>query len=158
VFSTLDTSTSALRAERVRLNLIANNLANVNSTRDANGNRAPYLRKLAVFEPTAYGVQVSDIVESNEEPRLVFEPGHPDAMRREDFFKPDGKPLDEFAGMKPEALNRLAAERIGYVEYSNVDPAREMADAVLASRAYEANAVVAGITKGLIGQTLRLIA
>lgn len=157
MFSTLDTSRSALIAERTRLNLIANNLANVNSTRDAEGNREPFRRRLAVFEPTATGVKVSEIVESLEEPRMVFDPGHPDAISRHDFFREDGQPQYEYRQLSPEALNRLAAERIGYVEYSNVDPAREMADAVLASRAYEANAAVASITKGLIGQTLRLI-
>jgi len=157
MFQTLDVSGTALKAERVRLNLIANNLANTNTTRDADGNRAAYQRRLAVFESTPFGVRVAEIVRSQEEPRLVFSPDHPDAISRADFYQPDGEPLPEFAHMEAPELARLAAERLGYVEFPNVDPAREMADAVLASRAYEANAAVASITKGMIGQTLRLI-
>jgi flagellar basal-body rod protein FlgC len=158
MFSTLDTSASGLNAGRVRLNLIADNLANVNTTRDADGNRAAFRRKLAVLEPGGFGVQVADIIRSREEPRLVYEPGHPDAITRADFYAPDGEPLPEFAEVPAAELARMASERIGYVEYPNIDPAREMADAILASRAYEANAAVASITKGMITQTLRILA
>ncbi len=164
MFSTLTTSTSALRAERIRLNLIANNIANANTTRDADGNRHAYRRKLAVFEASGDGVDVADIVESDEAPRLAYEPGHPDALTSADFFKldaagnPTPQPRDEFAALPKEDFNRIVDSRIGYVEYPNVDPVREMADAMLASRAYEANAAVMNVTKTMIAQSLRLIA
>ncbi|MCC6574562.1 MAG: hypothetical protein IT462_12325 [Planctomycetes bacterium] len=164
MFSTLDISTSGLRAERIRLNLIANNIANANSTRDAFGNRHAYQRKLAVFEATGAGVDVPEIVESDEAPRLAYEPGHPDALRFTDFFKLDaaGNPTrerrNEYAALDEQAFNRLVDSRIGYVEYPNVDPVREMADAMLASRAYEANAAVMNVTKTMIAQSLRIIA
>jgi len=168
MFNTFDISVSGLRAERIRFNLIANNVANMHSTRDEFGNRVAYRRRLAVFEPgagdSAFGVHVSEIVESQEALRLQYEPGHPDAIGLQDFFKlskqgiSTGERLEQFKELSEKAFERLVDSRIGYVEYPNVDPAREMADAVLASRAYEANVAVIAVTKTLIGQTLRLIA
>ncbi|MCF6228789.1 MAG: flagellar basal body protein [Planctomycetes bacterium] len=171
MFSTFDTSVSGLTAERVRLNIIANNIANMHSTRNEYGEREAYSRRLPVFQPgnpgsfnEMLGVHVTDIVESGESPRLVFEPGHPDAIQDSDFYKTGtngqitNNPLDEYADMQPLDLAQLAAEKRGYVEYPNVHPSREMADAVLASRAYEANVTVTSVTKTLINQSLRIIA
>ncbi|KAA0210058.1 flagellar basal body rod protein FlgC [bacterium] len=168
MFQTMDLSASALSAERIRLNLIANNLANANTTRDAHGSRAPYRRLLAVFEPgregSPLGVRVTDIVESDEAPRLQFDPNHPDAIKAEEFYKLDARgqitstPRDEYAALSQEAFRRMVDGKLGYVEYPNVDPVREMADAVLASRAYEANVAVLQTTKTLISQSLRIVA
>ena len=115
-------SASALAAERTRMNLIAGNLANANSTRTPEG--GPYKRKDAVFaamlmentsildkksQPDAKGVEVMKIVEDQNPPRLQYDPGHPDAG-------PDG-----------------------YVAYPNVNVVEEMADMMTATRTYEAN-------------------
>ncbi len=111
----MEISASALTAERTRMNQIASNLANANSTRTAEG--GPYRRKDAVFatmldEANAKksgGVEVVAVIEDQSAPRLQYDPGHPDAM-------PDG-----------------------YVAYPNVNVVEEMADMIAATRTYEAN-------------------
>lgn len=108
-------SASALTAERTRINLIASNLANANSTRTPEG--GPYKRKDAVFSTmldeagarTNAGVEVVAVVEDQSPPRLQYDPSHPDA---------DAK---------------------GYVAFPNVNVVEEMADMMTATRTYEAN-------------------
>ena len=115
----MEISASALTAERTRMNLISSNLANVNSTRTAEG--GPYRRKDAIFAATmdeasdkmSGGVKIVDIVEDKSPPRLQYEPSHPDS---------DAK---------------------GYVAYPNVNVVEEMADMISATRAYEANMTAA---------------
>ncbi|MBM4361097.1 MAG: flagellar basal body rod protein FlgC [Deltaproteobacteria bacterium] len=123
VFSAMEISASGLTAERVRMNTIASNVANANTTRTAGG--GTYRRIDPVFEAelvrTQAGVpdpgagavgaslvRVARIVEDPRDGRLVYEPGHPDA--------------------NPE----------GYVEYPNVNVVEEMVNMLTASRAYEA--------------------
>jgi flagellar basal-body rod protein FlgC len=138
-FSAMDISASALTAERTRMNLISSNLANVNSTRTAEG--GPYRRKDAVFTATAapgsFGaalgkaadarrVEVSQIVEDPNPPRLQYDPTHPDA------------------------------DAAGYVAYPNVNVVEEMADMISASRSYEANVTAAQAAKSMALKTLDL--
>jgi len=121
-FSAIDISASALRAERFRMELIAQNIANVNTTRTADG--GPYRRKEAVFssmysdhmgfanhfDPTRkQGVAVTNVLVDQSPPKLLYNPDHPDA--RED----------------------------GFVRMPNVNPVSEMVNMIAASRAYEAN-------------------
>jgi len=130
---TLDISASALRAERLRLDVIASNLANANTTRTPEG--GPYARRNVVLvsqpmedsfgatieslaeEGARQGVAVADVIDDKTPPRLVFDPGHPDA--------------------NPE----------GYVAYPNVNPITEMVDLMAATRAYEANVQAVNATK-----------
>lgn len=135
----LDISASGLVAQRIRLNTIANNLANVSTTRNAQGEPEPYVRKLVIFQTGApdqksdQGVHVSAIVEDDPttmgtEPfRLEYRPGHPDA-----------NPL-------------------GYVQLPNIDPAREFVDALEAGRAYEANIQAIEIYKSMGNNISRLL-
>jgi len=138
-FSSMDISASALTAERTRMNLISSNLANANSTRTAEG--GPYRRKDAVFTaapaPGSFGaalgraadarrVEVSQIAEDQNPPRLQYEPTHPDA--------------------DPQ----------GYVAYPNVNVVEEMADMISASRSYEANVTAAQAAKSMALKTLEL--
>lgn len=121
IFKTMEILASGLGAERVRMNVSASNLANVNTTRTAEG--GPYKRRDAVFASTPLQdgpvfsdtlndalnlVEVSDIVQDDMPPRLEYDPGHPDADER------------------------------GYVAKPNVNLAEEMVNMVTASRAYEA--------------------
>lgn len=120
VFSALEVAASGLSAERVRMNTIASNLANVRTTRTPEG--GVYKRLDPVFEAVnierlrgtpslAQGVsmvQVSRIAEDNRPGTMVYEPGHPDASAQ------------------------------GYVEYPNVHAVEEMVNMITASRAYEA--------------------
>ena len=128
IFRTMNISASALTAERLRLDVIANNLANVNTTRTTGG--GPYRRQMTVFAPRGEqvqwmypglepspafrgrGVRVAGIVEDGSPFRRVYEPGHPDA------------------------------DSTGYVSYPNVNVVTEMVDLTAATRAYEANVAV----------------
>lgn len=140
--STFAISASALRAERLRLDVIASNLANANTTETLEG--GPYRRRNVVFAakdlPRDFGetlgalgqlgkppgVTVVDVVEDDSPPRLVFDPGHPDA--------------------NPE----------GYVAYPNVNPILEMVDLQAATRAYEANIQVVTATRRFSDAALQI--
>ena len=141
-FSAMQISSSALSAERTRMNLISSNLANANSTRTAEG--GPYKRKDAVFAATSAaekfqaamekmrrgaspaGVQVTQIIEDQNPPRLQYDPTHPDA--------------------NPQ----------GYVALPNVNVVEEMADMIAATRAYEANVTAVQAAKSMALKTLEI--
>jgi flagellar basal-body rod protein FlgC len=127
-------SASALGAQRLRMDVIANNVANVETTRGPDG--APYRRQSVAFgeagrevpfrdflgragQPTASGVVVTRIHQDNAAPRRVHDPAHPDAG--ED----------------------------GFVLMPNIDIGTEMTDLVSASRAYQASVTVLNATKSL---------
>ena len=140
LFDALDASGSALSAERVRMDVTAENLANAQSTRTANG-QGPYRRKEVVMQEAsagvgpnfadslqaARGVKVAGIVEDPSPSRKVYDPGHPDA---------DAK---------------------GYVEMPNVNTVTEMTDLIGASRAYEANVTAMQTTKSMFARTLDIL-
>ena len=134
MFGSLDISTSALVAQRTRMETIAANLANANAIYDADGNYAPFRRRIAVFaagDPSTgndQGVHVREIMLDDAPFRKVYQPGHPEA------------------------------DDAGYVEYPNVDPVMERINALEASRAYEANITAAEATKSMLRTNLRLLA
>lgn len=135
MFRSLDVSTSALIGERQRMNAISDNLANLNTTRDADGKPSPFQRRFVTFTAqgedspeTPAGVTYQVSVDSTTPARRVYEPGHPDA------------------------------DKDGYVSYPNIDMMTEFVNAVEASRAYEANLVVIDITKQSFNQSLKILA
>jgi len=136
MFGCLDISTSALVAQRTRLDTIAGNVATAEATRRADGQPGPYKRRFAVFASSdgqgGPGVHVQGIYEDQATTRKVYEPEHPDAMQSGPWK--------------------------GYVEYPNVDLGTEMVNAMLASRAYEANIAVMEVTKNMVASSLRLLA
>lgn len=124
-------------AQRVRMDTIAGNVANLNTTRNENGELSPYRRRFVVFAAgtkgtsggnTHAGVHVRSVEQDRAPFRKVFDPGNRDAG-------PDG-----------------------YVEFPNVDLAIEQVNMLEASRAYEANVTMMETTKAMINATLRLIA
>lgn len=134
-------SASGLAAQRMRLNTVSSNLANINTTRSPEG--GPYRRKDVVLEsiPDAknFGeilmsqpdrdiqrVQVTDVVLDRRAPMLKYEPDHPDA--NED----------------------------GYVAYPNINMMEEMANMLQATRAYEANVAAMNATKDMAMTSLEL--
>lgn len=140
--STFAISASALRAERIRIDTVATNLANAHTTQTVEG--GPYRRKTVLFAARALdefgqmlddlgrsarpaGVDVTGVVEDATPPRMVFDPGHPDA--------------------NPE----------GYVAHPNVDPIVEMVDLQAATRAYEANVQVVNATRRMSDAALSII-
>jgi flagellar basal-body rod protein FlgC len=129
VGSTIDIAVSGLRAQSTRMNVLASNIANANTTRTAEG--GPYRRKAVVLraEPgRVAGVKVSDVVgDFSSDFKKVYEPGNPDA---------DGE---------------------GYVAMPNVDLPMEMMDMVTASRAYQANAAILKRYQESVDVTLELL-
>jgi flagellar basal-body rod protein FlgC len=140
MFSAMDISTSAMVAQRTRINVITSNIANISTTRNEMGEAQPYQPKFVVFQTDdsvgqamgAAGVQVSSVETANIEPQWRYEPGHPDAIKE--------------------------GPRRGYVAYPNIDLTTEFVDALEATRAYEANIGAMEISKELANQTLRILA
>jgi flagellar basal-body rod protein FlgC len=133
-------SSSALTAHRTKMNVVAENIANSETTRTAEG--GPYQRKMVVFEkqaPESFdamlkkemtrgdGVKVTEIVSSPEDFRLEYNPAHPDA--------------------DPET---------GYVKMPNVDILSEMADMMVARRSYDASATAVDNSKNMIMKALEI--
>jgi flagellar basal-body rod protein FlgC len=133
----LDITSSALMAQRTRLNVIAGNIANAFTTAQEDGTIQPYRRRVVTFAPgqesgEGAGVHVSAVQEDPSEFKLRYDPGHPHAIR-------DG-PLG------------------GYVQYPNVNVTMEYVDAMEAARAYEANVAVMNVTKTMVQQAIQLFA
>ncbi len=139
----LNISASGMTAERMRLDIAAENIANISTTRTENGE--PYRRKMVVFEPiedksfaSAFrselsrqsgnggGVRVAQIVEDPSDFRMVYNPGHPDA------------------------------DENGYVQMPNVDLLKETVDSMAASRAYDANLTVFNTIKAMASKALEI--
>jgi flagellar basal-body rod protein FlgC len=132
-FGIFKVSASGLQAQRQRMNLIASNMANAHTTRTENG--GPYRRKDAVFsvQPIAAnpgegleGVQVVDVQEDQTPPQMVYDPGHPDA------------------------------DKDGYVASPNISVIEEMANMMMATRAYEANVAAFNISKAMLMKTFEI--
>jgi flagellar basal-body rod protein FlgC len=147
IFQSLNTTASALTAQRLRMDVISSNMANVDTTRAkmVNGQWQPYRRKMIVTEPNeggfstflnaainkrtasiGNGVKVTKIVEDQTPFKLVYDPTHPDANNE------------------------------GYVQLPNVDPLKEMVDLISATRSYEANVTVFNATKGMLMKALEI--
>ena len=135
----LHMSTTGLSAQRIRMNIISTNLANVHTTRTPTG--GPYRRQLVVMEAVPsedfesalrsqsellQSVNVSEIVEDTTSFRQVYDPGHPHA------------------------------NKAGYVSMPNVDAMTEMSDMLIARRSYEANVAAIGSTKAMALKALEI--
>ncbi len=139
MFRALDISTSGLVAQRIRLNALSGNLANVSSIRNERGEVQPYQERFVIFQPDegvqssdgAVGVMVSEVRTETVEPKYRYQPGHPLAIR-------EGKWK-------------------GYVAYPNMDMMTQFVDALVATRAYEANLGVMEVTKSLGEQSMRIL-
>ena len=140
MISAIDISTSALVAQRTRLNAISSNLANMSTLVNEDGKVEPYQPKFVTFqsddsiqtEHGAVGVKVSGVQTRDVEPSYKYQPNHPLAIQE--------------------------GPRAGYVAYPNVNMIEEFVNATEATRAYEANIGVMEVTKDLGNQTLRIIA
>lgn len=149
LMSSLNISASGMTAQRTRMDIIAQNVANVNTTRDENGN--PYIRKTVVFEERSNanknfesyltakqtdlafqsrvgtGVKISSIVEDHVTAmKTVYDPSHPDA------------------------------DENGYVTMPNVNTVTEMTNLIDANRSYEANVTAFNATKNMALKGLEL--
>ena len=140
----LKTAGSALTAQRLRMDVIASNLANSEATSTPEG--GPYKRERVVFGPVLRdslnkltsspddiasgarpgGVEVKGIAQDTEDPRMVYDPTHPDANAD------------------------------GFVAYPNVDMVTEMTDMLSASRSYEANITIVNVAKSMAQRALEI--
>ncbi|MEW6258641.1 MAG: flagellar basal body rod protein FlgC [Thermodesulfobacteriota bacterium] len=140
-FDAIHSSGSGLTAQRIRMNLIASNLANAQTTRTVDG--GPYRRKLAVFETKPIErdfskvlqqemeknpsqVKVSEIVDDQRQPILKYDPMHPDANAD------------------------------GFVAMPNINVIEEMTDMLSSSRSYEANVTAITTTKAMVQKALEI--
>jgi flagellar basal-body rod protein FlgC len=148
LFTSINTASTALTAERTRLDVIADNIANVNTTRTTEGGAfrrsrvifrprvsQPYWRSpfLPVFlkQEVGRGVVISRIEKDYAAPpKLVYDPTHPDAIK--------------------------TGPRKGYVEYPNVNVVEEMVDMITASRAYEANVSIINGSRSMFLRALEI--
>ncbi|MCR5046062.1 MAG: flagellar basal body rod protein FlgC [Treponema sp.] len=148
LFSAINIASTGLSAERLRTDVISNNIANASTTRTQDG--GPFKRSRVIFQPvsdanptfrTPYlpsnldngpgkGVKVREIVADTSEGKLIYDPDHPDAIK--------------------------TGPRAGYVEYPNVNIVNEMVDLISASRAYEANTTVIEGSKDMFNSALEI--
>lgn len=132
----LDVTKSALVAQRIRMDVIAGNMANAFATQQEDGTIEPFRRRIVSFMSGdgsgGAGVHVSDVRQDPSPPRLAYDPGHPHAAK-------DG----------PQK---------GYVRYPNVSMTMEYIDAVEAGRAYEANVAMMNVTKAMLQKAIQLFA
>ena len=148
IFHSMNTTASALTAQRLRMDIVSSNMANADTTRAklVDGEWVPYRRKTVVMEPkesqfssllqvamntsrdqeVGSGVKVTNIVEDETPFELVYDPEHPDANEE------------------------------GYVQMPNVDPLREMVDLMSATRSYEANVTVLNASKNMLMKALEI--
>ena len=133
----IDAASGGLQAQRARLDIIAQNIANAQTTHGADGK--PYARQVVSFETelvrhlgdtgstaTLRGVRIGSVTADSRPGEMVHNPGHPDADAR------------------------------GYVQMPNVNPAIEMVDLISASRAYEANLSVFKAGRDIATRTLEI--
>ena|ERR1043166_8589701 len=138
ILNGIDSTSSALNAERIRMDVVSQNIANVNTTRGLHGK--PYARQQVVFEAVLKGqlkaadpsgtepqmVRVAHIETASRPARLVYQPGHPDA------------------------------DSNGMVAMPNINIYEEMVDLMAASRSYEANLSVVKTARSMALQTLSI--
>ncbi|WP_077358240.1 flagellar basal body rod protein FlgC [Virgibacillus halodenitrificans] len=144
IFNSINSSASALTAQRLRMDVVSSNIANAQTTRATmeDGEYVPYRRKIVSMEPkqasfssllhkatgssTTGGVKVSQIKEDQSPFKLVYDPTHSDANEQ------------------------------GYVQLPNVDPLKEMVDLMSSTRSYEANITSLNASKAMLLKALEI--
>jgi flagellar basal-body rod protein FlgC len=137
ILTGIDSTASALEAERTRMDVVAQNIANANTTRGLDGK--PYQRQQVVFESVlraqqaggdlnsgAQKVQIARIENDNRPPRMIYNPGHPDA------------------------------DAHGMVAVPDINIHQEMVDMIAASRSYDANIAVVKNAHAIAMQALSI--
>jgi flagellar basal-body rod protein FlgC len=147
LFSSINISGTGLSAQRLRMDVISNNIANVNTTRTPEGD--VFKRSRVILRPRndervykspllpeklkdgyGSGVKVIEIEEDSAPPRMVYDPEHPDVIK--------------------------SGPKRGYVEYPNINVVTEMVDMISATRAYEANVASIQNSKAMFAKALEI--
>lgn len=139
IFDSMHINASGLSLERLKLDTISTNIANVNTTRTAEG--GPYVKKEVVFEESlknvasalngksgekSFGVKATEITENRDDLVMEYNPAHPDA------------------------------DENGYVQMPNVNMADEMIDMITAQRTYDANVTALNASKDMLKKALEI--
>jgi len=146
MFGGIDASASGLTAERLRMDVISNNIANANTTRTAEG--GAYKRRYVVFEPreqTGFSSMLSSVMSGSQRPA---------GRRSGDGVRAVGIEEDRTPGPLTFDPGNPDANANGYVEKPNVNIVAEMVDMITASRAYEANVTAVNAAKGMAMKAL----
>jgi flagellar basal-body rod protein FlgC len=148
LFSSINSASSGMTAQRTRIDVISDNIANASTTRTSEG--GPFRRSRVIFRPRVSqpywkspflpaeldngigkGVRITKIEKDfKAQPRLVYDPTHPDAIK--------------------------TGPRQGYVEFPNVNIVNEMVDLIAASRSYEANVALINGSKAMFMKALEI--
>jgi flagellar basal-body rod protein FlgC len=147
MFHSLNVAASGMTAQRMRMDVISNNIANVNTSRTTEG--GPFQRSRVILRPRndslrfissvlpdrlrpniGDGVNVLKVEKDNRNERLVYDPTHPDAIRY--------------------------GEKQGYVQMPNVNVVEEMVDMISATRSYEANMTMVNASKQMFTKALEI--
>ena len=148
MFTSINIAATGMSVERLRTDVISNNIANASTTRTPEG--GAFKKAMVVLEPVASehptwrmpfvndgqdngpgkGVRVKSITKDTSQGRMVYDPSHPDAIK--------------------------SGPNAGYVEYPNVNIVNEMVDLISASRAYEANSTIIQGAKDMFGSALEI--
>lgn len=148
LFTSINIAATGMSVERLKTDVISNNIANATTTRTQDG--GPYKKQTVVIEPIANknpiwrspflnesmdngpgsGVRVREIVKDTEQGRMVYDPSHPDAI--------------------------VSGPNKGYVEYPNVNIVNEMVNMIASNRAYEANSSVIQGSKEMFSAALEI--
>ena len=149
MFESINIAATGLSAQRLKMDVISNNIANATTTRSTESD-GPYRRRRVIMQPInlrtrwrspvypfglrtgeGQGVRVVQVERDDHTPlRLVYDPSHPDAIR--------------------------IGPKKGYVEYPNVNPVTEMVDMIVASRSYEANVQVINGEKSMFQSAMQI--
>ena len=146
LFGVMDISASALKAERVRAEVVASNMANAETTRTEDG--VPYQRHHVVFsaEQGSFGASLLSQGES-----LIGADGTPGGVSVSSVLQDGGAPLRRYDPQHPDASTD------GYVSYPDINPLTEMVDLMGATRSYGANASAIQAEKSMIASSLELL-
>ena len=148
LFTSINIAATGMSVERLRTDVISNNIANATTTRTQEG--GAYRKQSVIVEPIASsnpqwrfpfvdseldnrpgkGVRVREIIKDSEQGRMVYDPSHPDAIQ--------------------------SGPNKGYVEYPNVNIVNEMVNMISANRAYEANSSVIQGSKEMFASALEI--
>ena len=142
----LQTSSSGMSAQRVRMNVISSNLANINTTRTKNG--LPYRRKDVVFASHSVQGSFHNILNSN-----IFKSGMNNKLsevRVAGIINDPGPPVLKYDPQHPDA------DKNGYVAMPNVNLLEEMVNMISATRSYEANVAAVNATKKMALKALEI--
>jgi len=140
--NTLRISAAGMSAQRHRLNVIASNLANLQTTRTPEG--GPYQRKDVVF-------QAKPLVDTQDEPLMDSGRQRPLSVEMVKVITDTRPPIMKYQPEHPDA------DPQGYVAYPNVNAIEEMVNMLSATRSYEANLTMMKTTKDMVNKTIEIL-